>query len=100
MPFNYAYLNPADLSALDIVEGDKITISSDLASIEGVVKSDPTIRTGVVSMTHGFGSLPDDTVYERDGSSTGMLISTDRDLDPINAMPRMSAIPVNIARCA
>jgi anaerobic selenocysteine-containing dehydrogenase len=96
MPYNYAYINPQDMQNLGIHEGDKVTISSDLATIEGVVKPDPTIRCGVVSMTHGFGSLPDDTVYERDGSSTGKLISTDRDLDPINAMPRMTAIPVNI----
>jgi hypothetical protein len=60
-----------------------------------VVASDPTVRAGVVSMTHGWGGLPDETVYERDGSNTGLLISTDRNLEPINAMPRMSAIPVN-----
>lgn len=100
MPYNYAYMNPADIAALGLVEGVKVRITSDRAAIEGVIASDPTIRTGVISMTHGFGTLPEDTVYERDGSNTGMLISTDRDLEPINAMPRMTAIPVTIARCA
>ena len=47
-------------------------------------------------MSHGWGTLPGETVYEQDGSNTGLLISTDRDLDPINAMPRMSAIPVRL----
>ena len=47
-------------------------------------------------MTHGWGGLPDETDYSRDGSNTGLLISTDRNLETINAMPRMSAVPVNI----
>ena len=81
------------------VRWSMVTLAA-LPAIEGVIASDPTIRTGVISMTHGFGTLPEDTVYERDGSNTGMLISTDRDLEPINAMPRMTAIPVTIARCA
>jgi len=100
MPYNYAYMNPEDLTAMGLAEGEKISITSDLARIEGIIESDPTVRRGVISMTHGFGTLPEETVYERDGSSTSMLISTDRDLDPINAMPRMTAIPVNIARWA
>ncbi len=98
MPYNLAYMHPEDLAELGVIDGEKISITSDRATIPAVVSTDPTIRRGVVSMTHGFGSLPDDTVYERDGSNTGMLISTDRDLEPINAMPRMSAIPINISR--
>jgi anaerobic selenocysteine-containing dehydrogenase len=97
MPYNYAYLHPDEIALLQIEAGDKILISSANGSIPAVVASDATLRAGVVSMTHGWGGLPDETVYERDGSNTGLLISTDRNLEPINAMPRMSAIPVNIA---
>jgi anaerobic selenocysteine-containing dehydrogenase len=97
MPYNYAYLHPDEIALLQIHVGDKILISSATDSIQAVVAADPTVRTGVISMTHGWGGLPDETIYERDGSNTGLLISTDRDLEPINAMPRMSAIPVNIA---
>jgi anaerobic selenocysteine-containing dehydrogenase len=100
MPYNYAYMNPDDLAALGLGEGDMASIRSDRASIPARVSADPTVRRGVVSMTHGFGSLPDDSDYERDGSNTGMLISTDRDQEAINAMPRMSAIPVNVSRLA
>ena len=96
MPYNYAYLHPDELRALGIAEGDRIEISSDAGSIPAEVKADDSLKPGVVSVTHGWGGLPDDTDYDRDGSNTGLLISTDRDLDPINAMPRMSAIPVNI----
>ncbi len=71
-------------------------ITSDAGSIPAVVAAEPDLRRGVVSMSHGWGTLPQDTVYERDGANTGLLISTDRDLDPINAMPRMTAIPVRL----
>ena len=59
-------------------------------------KIDPDLKPGVVSITHGWGRLPEETDYDRDGSNTGLLISTDRDRETINAMPRMSAVPVNI----
>ncbi|MNF07928.1 hypothetical protein D3C80_2082150 [compost metagenome] len=48
-------------------------------------------------MAHAWGGLPGENVdLSTHGASTNMLISTDRDVEPINAMPRMSAIPVNI----
>ena len=96
MPYNHAYLHPDDIAELGIAAGDKITITSDAGSIPAIVAAEPELRRGVVSMSHGWGTLPGETVYEQDGSNTGLLISTDRDLDPINAMPRMSAIPVRL----
>ena len=51
----------------------------------------------MLSMTHGFGALPDENrSHEEVGSSVNQLISTDKNLDSIMAMVRMSAIPVNI----
>src|SRR3546814_4642651 len=46
-------------------------------------------------MSHGFGGLPEDGDYRVNGSVTNQLISLDRDCQTINAMPRMSGIPVN-----
>lgn len=96
MPYNQAYLHPDEIAAMGISAGDKIIITSDAGSIPAIVAAEPDLRLGVVSMSHGWGALPQDTVYERDGANTGLLISTDRDLDPINAMPRMTAIPVRL----
>lgn len=96
MPYNFAYLNPADLAAMDLVNGDRIEISSDAGMIPAAVEADAGVKPGVIQMTHGWGGLPGDTSYDRDGANTGLLISTDRNLEPINAMPRMSAVPVNI----
>jgi anaerobic selenocysteine-containing dehydrogenase len=96
-PYNPAYLNPNDLAARGLVDGDRIAIHSDHESIVAIVAGDATVRPGVVSMAHAWGGLPGENVnVATHGASTNKLISTDRDTDPINAMPRMSAIPVNI----
>jgi anaerobic selenocysteine-containing dehydrogenase len=96
MPYNPAYMNPEELTRLGLQSGDHVTLTSDSGSIPAIVEADATVRAGVISMSHGFGGMPGHNDYAVTGSSTGELISTDRDLDPINAMPRMSAIPVNI----
>ena len=97
VPYNAAYLHPQDLAALDLAAGDRVRIISDHGEIPGIVSSDDNLRRGTVSMAHGWSGLPDDqSAYEDVGAYTGLLISTDRDLEPINAMPRQSAIPVRV----
>lgn len=54
------------------------------------------VKPGVVQMMHGWGGLSGDTSYDRHGANNGLLIGTDRNLEPINAMSRMSAALVNI----
>ena len=98
-PYNPAYLNPGDLAALGLASGDQVVITSDHASIEAIVESDPAVRSGVISMAVAWGGLPGENLDPSShGSSTNMLITTDRNVDPLNSMPRMSAIPVNVTR--
>jgi hypothetical protein len=48
-------------------------------------------------MSHAWGGLPDDASdYDEVGSNVSLLISNERDFEPINAMARQSGIPVNI----
>lgn len=98
MPYNFVYINPEDLALEAFSDGDMITIASDHGKISAVSKADSSLRRGVISISHGFGGLPDKTDYKNDGSSVNLLISTDRDCETINAMPRMTGIPVNIHR--
>jgi anaerobic selenocysteine-containing dehydrogenase len=100
VPYNVAYLNPADLAAKEINNGDWVELTSDNATVRAIAEGDETLRPGVVSLTHGFGDLPDESDYLTDGVSTNLLISTDRNLQTINAMPRMSGIPVNVERAS
>ncbi len=97
--YNPAFMNPNDLEALDLHAGDVVEISSDHATILGVVEEADDVRPGVVSMAHSFGDAPEfDRKVFTIGSNTGRLTSVERDYDPRTGMPRMSAIPVNIRR--
>ena len=97
LPYNPLYANPADLVALGVAAGGRIEITSDTGSIEAIAEADASIRRGVVQMAHCFGGLPDeDLSFETAGACTNLLVSTDRDCEAINAMPRQSAIPVRL----
>jgi anaerobic selenocysteine-containing dehydrogenase len=98
VPYNPAALNPEDLAELGLLDGDRVEIASAYGAIPAIVRADPTLRRGVVTMSHGFGGLPGETVYERDGANTNLLTSLDHDVQPINAMARFSAAPVRIRR--
>jgi anaerobic selenocysteine-containing dehydrogenase len=99
-PYNPAWLHPDDLAAAGLAEGDAVRIVSAHGSIGARVHADDTVRSGVVSMTHGWGGPPEAAEdYLRDGACTNRLTTT-ATLDPINAMPVLTAIPVRIERLA
>ncbi len=98
MPRNLGYMNAADMADAGIRTGDWIEITSDHGSIQVIAEEDATVRRRVISVCHGFGGLPDEDDYIKDGVSPNQLISTDRDLQTINGTPRMSGIPVNVVR--
>lgn len=81
-PKKLVYIHPGDMAGKDLKAGDLIDVVSDHGRIPATVKPDQTMRPGVVSM-----SLD---------SMTNALVSSERDVEPINAMARMSGIPVNL----
>jgi len=98
VPYNPAWLHPDDLLSLGLEHGTLVNLISDHGQIPAVVRPDPTVRRGVVSITHGWGGLPGESAdYRQVGSNPNLLIDSRR-RDPINAMPVMSAIPVRIER--
>jgi anaerobic selenocysteine-containing dehydrogenase len=98
VPYNRAFVNPEDLSAHNIKSGDFIRISSEHATIEAIAEADESVRPGVVSMAHGYGTVPEDDDYARHGASVNMLISAHPDrIEKINAMAHMSGFPVAIS---
>jgi anaerobic selenocysteine-containing dehydrogenase len=97
IPYNPAAMHPDDLTVLGLANGEPVDVVSEFGRIRAIVCADTTLKPGVVAMSHGWGELPDDDVpYERAGSSVSQLISSRDNLQPINAMPRQSAIPIRL----
>ncbi len=100
-PYNPAWINPADLARMGLKPGDRVAVVSSHGRVAAIVLPDDSVRPGVVSMSHGWGALPEDGADpEQAGSAVNLLISSERDCETINAMPRQSAIPVNIVPLA
>lgn len=97
-PHNPACLHPDDLAALGLATGDLARVASPHGSVLAVVEADPTLRRGVVTMTHAYGDvLRGDTAVRDAGTNTSRLTVVDRDHDRITGMPRMSNLDVSIA---
>jgi anaerobic selenocysteine-containing dehydrogenase len=96
-PYNPAFLNPDDLGRLGVRAGDVVRIASAHDFIYGVVEPSEDVPPGVVSMAHARGDDPaHDADVRRIGSTTGRLVTTDCDFEPISGIPRQSAIPVAV----
>lgn len=92
---NPLYVHPLDLEELGLRDGARVRVDRGDRSIPADVSPDPSLRRGVVAMSHCWGMLPDDD-YDSVGVSTARLVRTDAQVEKINAMPVMTAIPVRI----
>ena len=95
--FNPAYIHPGDMADLGLENGDHIELESDVGKITAIAEADETMRPGVISIPHGFGPASGE-MDEEGAVSIGALIVADQHYQHINAIPRMTAIPVNIRR--
>ena len=94
---NPAFMSPLDAAELGVGEGDIIEIESARATILAVASPSDDVPSGVISMAHSWGDVPElDTEVRSIGGSTNRLVSNEEDFDPITGMARQSAIPVNI----
>ncbi|MDP3675307.1 MAG: molybdopterin-dependent oxidoreductase [Novosphingobium sp.] len=92
-PYNPVSAHPLDLATLGVTVGDLVTIQSPVGPLLAVAEADDTLRRGVVSLTHGFGSQGGDPRVV--GSNVNELIDN-AEYDPLTGIPRMSGIPVAI----
>jgi anaerobic selenocysteine-containing dehydrogenase len=95
---NYAWMNPADMERLGLVDEQLVEIAGKRGALRGLVKADEAVRPGVISMSHAFGDVGEDgKAVERIGATTSRLVDETVDYDPITGQSLQSAIPVNVA---
>ena len=89
---NRLFMNPDDIAAAGLADGQEVEIQSKHGSITGLLWADRTLRRGVVSMTHHWGAEQ----ASRDRHTANLVSIDPRDLSTISYMPHQSAIPVNV----
>lgn len=98
-PYNPVFMHPDDIASLGLDEGDMVEVRSAKDGIPGLVHADASLRQGIVSMSFGFGGLPDqDDQVSSIGSNTARLLSNDLVFDPFSGQPLMTNIPVSVAK--
>ena len=73
------HMHPADAPL------SPVTLATDHGAISATVAADPTVRRGVVSISHGHADV-----------NPGDLTSGDIDVDPLTAMPRAAGVDVQV----
>jgi len=86
---NPAFLHPDDMAAIGVVSGQSVEIASAHGAITLAAKPDDSVRPGVVSVPHGWGNLDA-------GANTNLLTSAEVKVDPINAMPCLTGLAVQV----
>lgn len=97
---NLAYMNPEDMADEGLSPGDEAEFTAKNGTIVAEVSSDASLRRGVISISHGFGGLPEEATredYRHRGVSTNLLLN-DRERQTINAMPQLSAVKLSVRR--
>jgi len=95
-PVNPLFIHPERMAQSGFAEGETIVIASASGSLVAPLKADDSLRLDTVAIFHGFG---DPSAGDGSGNAVTRLIGMD-EFDPISGIPRMSAIPVTIRRCA
>jgi anaerobic selenocysteine-containing dehydrogenase len=94
--YNPAFMHPDDLAVLGLAPGAFAELTSDVATVVAVVEADPNVRRGVVSMSAGFGDVPERDDLMGTGTCVNRLLSTDRNFDRYSGQPLMSNVPIDV----
>jgi anaerobic selenocysteine-containing dehydrogenase len=101
---NPLYLHPADAERLGVVDGAGVQVSNRYGSLVATARLDPTLRAGVVAMTHGFGNagttgMP--VARRHPGVNVNVLAPVGPgSFDPVSTMSQLTGIPVDVVAVA
>jgi len=96
-PTNPLFRHPDDIATYHLENGQTAVVKSKHGKVTAIVKQDPTMKQGVVALTHMWGSALTDSINDPLGSHTGRLTSLNEDIQTINNMPMFSGVEVNVS---
>ncbi|QSE90778.1 molybdopterin-dependent oxidoreductase [Rhodococcus pseudokoreensis] len=97
-PYNPCHVNPTQLEAIEATAGDLLLLETQHGRVIAVAEADDTVQPGTVSLAHCFRGPRDDADPRHSGANPGALISLHEVTETINAMPRLSGVPVRLAK--
>jgi len=96
--YNPALLNPGDMEARGLSDGDHVCLNNAQGQLEVIVEGSDQIKPGTIGLAHGWGDLEDPATVGEKGSNVQMLIPNDRRYNPVTGQSLQSAFPVNLSR--
>jgi anaerobic selenocysteine-containing dehydrogenase len=97
---NPLHLSPTDAERLGIGDGDRVRVFNRFGSVEAPAHLDPTLRPGVVAMTHGFGNAGttgQPVAMGHPGVNVNALSPVGPGtFDPVSTMSQLTGIPVEV----
>ncbi|GLX19357.1 molybdopterin oxidoreductase family protein [Streptomyces lavendulae] len=92
-------VHPADADRLGLADGGRARITADGGSLEAPVEVTDAVRTGVVSLPHGWGHDRDGTRLAVAGADPGVNVNQLLDgtrLDPLSGTAVLNGFPVTL----
>jgi anaerobic selenocysteine-containing dehydrogenase len=96
-----AHLNPEDAGRLGVVDGQDVIVRSRVGEVRIPAEVTDAIRTGVVSIPHGWGHDLDGVQLDVARANAGVnsnLLADETLFDPVSGNAVLNGIPVTVER--
>jgi anaerobic selenocysteine-containing dehydrogenase len=100
-PRHHLLMNPGDLAARSIADGELVRVSSRVGSVEVEVAATDDLMPGVVSLPHGYGHAGDGVLMRLSHEVPGVSVNdlTDPELLDVSGNAALNGVPVVVTAC-
>jgi anaerobic selenocysteine-containing dehydrogenase len=97
-PRHQLFMHPDDLATRGITDGNRVTVSSRVGSVEVEVRAADDMMPGVVSLPHGYGHQVNGTGMSRAAKVPGVSINdlTDPERLDVSGNAALNGVPVDV----
>ncbi|OZE93159.1 formate dehydrogenase [Rhodococcus sp. 14-2686-1-2] len=95
------FMNSVDADTAGLVEGDRVAVTSDVSTVHVELHVTDSMRTGVVSLPHGWGHHGDGIRTSESSANPGANYNAlvgDLELEPLTGSPIFNGVHVRVER--